>query len=203
IQNIYAAFLELGERVNTTLRTQLGDAACLNEQKQMCLQFLAQINQHLPAIPLVNQEVILLSVTQMIKSLDNAITTSSDIPDGPPIILGVWESPSGSGRPMVDIDPKDLAMLVSGHQVTHERLANLYNCHPQTICHHLFEYRLSAPGPPVYTTQTEADGTATQNYQPGSSSELSTLPDDQLNALVLSIYHQFPSFGRRMIDGYL
>ena len=45
INNIYAAFLELGERVNTTLRTQLGDAAHLNEQKRICLQFLAQISQ--------------------------------------------------------------------------------------------------------------------------------------------------------------
>ena len=139
----------------------------------------------------------------MIESLDNAITTSSDIPNGPPITLGAREPPSGPGRPRVDIDPQDLAMLVSGCRVTHERLANLYNCNPRTIRRRLLEYGLSAPGPPVYTTQTEADGITTRTYRPGTSSDLSILPDDQLDALILSIYRQFPPFGCRMIDGYL
>ena len=45
LQNIHVAFQELGTQVTRVLRTQLGDAAHLNEQKRICLQFLAHIQQ--------------------------------------------------------------------------------------------------------------------------------------------------------------
>lgn len=45
VQNIHTAFEELGVQVSRTLRTQLGDAARLNEQKRRCLQFLTHVQQ--------------------------------------------------------------------------------------------------------------------------------------------------------------
>ena len=45
LQNIHTAFQELGTQVTRALRTQLGDAAQLNEQKRICLQFLTHIQQ--------------------------------------------------------------------------------------------------------------------------------------------------------------
>ena len=45
LQNIHTAFRELGTQVTRALRTQLGDAARLNEQKRICLQFLTHIQQ--------------------------------------------------------------------------------------------------------------------------------------------------------------
>jgi hypothetical protein len=45
IQNIQIAFEELGRTVNVVLRTQLGDAARLNEQKRLCLLFLGNISE--------------------------------------------------------------------------------------------------------------------------------------------------------------
>jgi hypothetical protein len=45
IQNIQIAFEELGHTVDVVLRTQLGDAARLNEQKRLCLLFLGNISE--------------------------------------------------------------------------------------------------------------------------------------------------------------
>jgi hypothetical protein len=45
VQNTFQSFLTLGERVHIALRTQLGDAARLMEQKRLCLQFLDSISQ--------------------------------------------------------------------------------------------------------------------------------------------------------------
>ena len=139
----------------------------------------------------------------MLDALDNARTVSSDPPDAAAPELGTRDSTSGSvGRPPVDIDPQTLAVLSAG-RVSHRRLGELYNCHPRTIRRRLLEYGLSQPGPPVYTDRVQADGAIERFYYPGISSDLSQLTDDELDQVLLNMYHQFPSFGRRMIDGYL
>ena len=140
----------------------------------------------------------------MIESLDNAVIVSSEVPDILPVLpeLGAMVEET-RGRPRININPNDLTALISGRRVTRTHLAELYGCHPRTIHRRLLEFGLSEPGPPVFTTEVHEDGTTTRVYRPGSSSDISTLPDDQLDALILSIYRQFPSFGRRMIDGYL
>ncbi|KAJ2981471.1 hypothetical protein NUW54_g10871 [Trametes sanguinea] len=51
--------------------------------------------------------------------------------------------------------------------------------------------------------ETQPDGSTTVTHTSGSSSELSQLLDVELDRLILEIHNQFPSFGRRMIDGYL
>ncbi|KAG0708410.1 hypothetical protein DFH29DRAFT_870943 [Suillus ampliporus] len=85
VQNIFQSFLLLGEWVHVALCTQLGDVACLMEHKRLCLQFLDTISQLLPP---AEQQVITMSVTQIITALDAATTSSSDPPDAPPIGLG-------------------------------------------------------------------------------------------------------------------
>lgn len=122
------------------------------------------IHQHLPSIPDENRHTILSSVAEMIKALDDAIRTSSDTPDAPPITLGSRETTGSSGCPRVDISPGDLALLISGCRVTHEELARLYNCHPRTIRRRLLEYGLSQPGPPVYRDKTDEHGLTNRVY---------------------------------------
>lgn len=154
----------------------------------------------------VDRETVLSSVASMIQTLDTAVVASSEVPDVQPILpeLGAVENNDfHSGRPRIDINPNDLIALTSGRRVTRTHLAELYGCHPRTIRRRLLEFGLSEPGPPVFTTEINDSGIATRIYQPGSSSELSTLSDEQLDVLILSIYQHFPSFGRRMIDGYL
>ncbi|KAG2741006.1 hypothetical protein P692DRAFT_20700668, partial [Suillus brevipes Sb2] len=196
------SFLTLGERVHIALRTQLGDAARLMEQKRLCLQFLDSISQHLQILPPAEQQVITTSVSCMITALDAAVTSSSDPPDAPPVGLGSRATQGSVGRPPINIDRADLAVLNVG-RVSHTRLAELYHCHPRTIRRRLLEYGLSAPGPPVYIDEPQLDGSISRTYNVGSSSDLSLLSDRDLDQLILNIYNQFPSFGRRMIDGYL
>lgn len=142
-------------------------------------------------------------MAEMIAALDEAIMTSADTPDALPITLGSRETTGTPGRPRVNIDAGDLAHLISGRRVTHQELAQLYNCHPRTIHRHLLEYGLSEPGPPVYSNETDEHGVTSRIYRSGISSDLSDLSDSQLDELILEIYHRFPAFGRRMIDGYL
>lgn len=138
----------------------------------------------------------------MITALDAAVTSSSDPPDAPPVGLGSRATQGSVGRPPINIDRADLAVLNVG-RVSHTRLAELYHCHPRTIRRRLLEYGLSAPGPPVYIDEPQLDGSISRTYNVGSSSDLSLLSDRDLDQLILNIYNQFPSFGRRMIDGYL
>jgi len=44
-QNIHAAFEALGERVNSALRTQIGDAARLNAHQDDCLRLYSTVGQ--------------------------------------------------------------------------------------------------------------------------------------------------------------
>ena len=51
--------------------------------------------------------------------------------------------------------------------------------------------------------QEEEDGSKERVYSRRSCANLSKATDEELDAILISIYEQFPSFGRRMIDGYL
>jgi hypothetical protein len=106
VQNIFQSFLSLGERVHIALRTQLGDAVRLIEHERLCLQFLDMISQ------------VHLQCKEWITALDAATASSSDPPDAPPLGLGTRISQGSVGRPPIDIDPADLAILNVG-RVSH------------------------------------------------------------------------------------
>ncbi|KAG6875746.1 hypothetical protein C0992_002551, partial [Termitomyces sp. T32_za158] len=127
---------------------------------------------------------------------------SSDYPDLPPFEFGGLIHDGNPGPPRIDIRPEHLASLSTG-RTTHEQIATIYGCSARTIRRRLLEYNLSMPGPPVYTQELQEDGTIRRIYSAGVSSDLSQLSDNELDQLMLNIYEQFPSFGRRMIDGYL
>ncbi|KAG1796506.1 hypothetical protein EV424DRAFT_1444458 [Suillus variegatus] len=114
------------------------------EQKRLCLQFLDSISQHLQILPPAEQQVITTSVSCMITALDTAVTSSSDPPDAPPVGLGSRASQGSVGRPPIDIDCADLAVLNVG-RVSHTRLAELYNCHPRTIRRRLLDLMVAFP----------------------------------------------------------
>jgi hypothetical protein len=53
-QTIRAAYTEIGRRVNTALRTQVGDAARLGEQRRECLRLLTLVGQVSLCIQLIS-----------------------------------------------------------------------------------------------------------------------------------------------------
>jgi hypothetical protein len=138
----------------------------------------------------------------MVDALETAVTVSADRPDVPPVQFGGILSSEPTGRPKFDIRPEHLAMLSTG-RTTHQAIADLYQCSARTIRRRLLDYGLSAPGPPVYVDEVREDGSIFRVYSAGRSSDLSQMSDDELDDVMLTIYEQFPSFGRRMIDGYL
>ena len=142
------------------------------------------------------------SVESMIDALETAVTVSADIPDMPPVQFGGTLPSETTGRPKIDIRPEHLALLSTG-RTTHQAIADLYQCSARTIRRRLLDYGLSTPGPPVYVEEVQEDGSILRVYSAGRSSDLSQMTDDELDGVMLTIYEQFPSFGRRMIDGYL
>ncbi|KAG6894990.1 hypothetical protein C0992_003632, partial [Termitomyces sp. T32_za158] len=201
--NIQIAFEELGRAVDVALRTQLGDGARLGEQKRLCLQFFEEVHRHSCLLTPQDYQSVQQSLDRMIAALDEAASLSTDYPDAPPPSLSRGTVKNGQpGCPRLDIRPDDLARFTSG-RATHEQIAALYGCSARTIRRRLVEYGLSPPGPPVYTQHEQPDGSIQRQYAPGASADLSQLSDEELDALMLDIYEQFTSFGRRMIDGYL
>lgn len=142
----------------------------------------------------------------MIAVLRQAATTFPDYPDAPP---PTFEQPSDvpvrrqRGRPRKIVNPDALEAITSSSRATRDRVGQVFECSGRTIRRRLIEYGMSPAGPPVYETTQEPDGTYIQTFYPGSSADLSSLSDDELDALMQQIRTQFPSFGRRMIDGYL
>lgn len=138
----------------------------------------------------------------MLDTLNQAVDASSDQPDEPPASFGARVSSGRPGRPRVEIHPEDLALLATG-RARNTDLAAMFDCSARTIRRRRLEFGLSAPGHTVYSDEEGSDGQIIRTYHPRSASNLSDLTDDQIDQLVLSIYYQFPSFGRRMLDGYL
>ncbi|KAG6914616.1 hypothetical protein DXG01_016286 [Tephrocybe rancida] len=202
LSNLSIAFQELGRDVDVALRTQIGDAARLGEQKRLCLQFYGDLHQHSHLLSPEDYQSVQQSLNNMLSPLEQATTSSIDSPDAPPPLLGGTIADGHPGCPRIDIKPEDLASLTSG-RVTHQQIADLYGCSACTIRCRLAEYGISQPGPPVYTQQEQPDGSVLCEYTPGVSADLSNLSDDELDRKLLDMYKQFPSLGRRMIDGYL
>ncbi|KAF5328464.1 hypothetical protein D9758_017014 [Tetrapyrgos nigripes] len=65
------------------------------------------------------------------------------------------------------------------------------------------QFNISPPGPPVCEQTENGDGTVNKTHYPGRRSNLSDISDQELDTMILEIHQRFPSFGRRMYDGYL
>ncbi|KAF5370510.1 hypothetical protein D9615_010348 [Tricholomella constricta] len=202
LHNISVAYEELTRSVDLALRTQIGDAARLGEQKRLCLEFQAGVRLHAHLLPAHDLQTVQSSVGRMVAALDEATTTSSDFPDAPPVAYSSMVVDGTQGHPRIDIKPEDLARFSTG-RATRQQIADIYGCSARTIRRRLVEFGLSSPGPPVYTDVQHTNGSIERIFSSGVSSDLSQISDAELDQVMLNIYKQFPSFGRRMIDGYL
>ncbi|KAI0308685.1 hypothetical protein OF83DRAFT_1073141, partial [Amylostereum chailletii] len=201
-QHILEAYNALGYRVTRALHTQLGDGHRLRLQRNECTALLSDLQLHHDNTPPEEYLVISSSIGNMIEALNAAATSSSDLPDAPPPVLGQCVSTHARGHPRVNIDPQQFAVLSAG-RARNTEIALAYACSSRTIRRRRLQFGLLTPGLPVYDDHIEQDGSILRTYHSGTASNLSALTDNELDQVILSIYHQFPSFGRRMIDGYL
>lgn len=137
----------------------------------------------------------------MIEHLDRAVTASTDEPDHQPIALGQRIRTGHRGRPAVHIEPEQLSGLSIG-RTTRTSLEGKFHCCARTIRRRLVKYGISLPGQaPLF--QTTVAGETVRPEQAGACADLSAITEEELDLLVLDIHTQFPSFGRRLIDGCL
>ncbi|KAJ7657686.1 hypothetical protein DFH06DRAFT_1131464 [Mycena polygramma] len=80
LETIRIAFLQLGDRVNATLRTQIGDRLRVQEQSSGALWMLEAIQQHSDVIPAAERQVMETSIDSMIHALATAEVQSEDLP---------------------------------------------------------------------------------------------------------------------------
>ncbi|KAF7354557.1 hypothetical protein MSAN_01368800 [Mycena sanguinolenta] len=132
----------------------------------------------------------------MVNALTDVRHQSSDPPTAPALV--VTTRTSTGGRPRVDIDHEVLAEALNLRGPTH--LRNIFHVSARTIRRRALEYGLVKLGAPVYTNTPQGDGTISRTYT-STSAPVSTITDDELDAILASILQTFPNFGQRMLKG--
>ena len=145
---------------------------------------------------------MLQELEEMVQSLDRVIEASSDPPDQPPLSVGGFIRTGRLGRPAYDIDADTLATLSVG-RTRRTNIAGLYGCSSKTIRRRLVDYGISEPGDMPYTETIDEQGNVVRTYRRGFCSDLSKLTGEELDTLVSEVHRRFPSWGHRMIDGFL
>ena len=136
----------------------------------------------------------------MVQALDDACNQSQDPVDAPPLVV-TWEAQSGRpGRPRKEVDPQFLAFALDlrGPKEVGEALG----LNPRTVSRRAVEYGIRDPGVPVFQNVDHPDGTSSRIHQ-SSTAPVSTLSDQDLDAVVAHILESFPHFGRSMLSGQL
>ncbi|KAJ7195202.1 hypothetical protein GGX14DRAFT_575732 [Mycena pura] len=104
LESIRIAFLQLGDRVNAALHTQIGDRLRLQEQNGGVLRILEAIHQHADVIPVPERQIMEQSVDAMTRALATATIQSEDLPSRAAIQVTHQEPTGRRGRPRIEID---------------------------------------------------------------------------------------------------
>ncbi|KAF8131742.1 hypothetical protein K438DRAFT_1788206 [Mycena galopus ATCC 62051] len=186
LESICIAFMQLADRVNLALHTQIGDRLRIQEQNSGVLRMLESIHQHADVIPVAERQVMEETIDNMITLLTAAAVQSEDIP----------------ARAAIPIDPSFLAYGLDLRGPT--GLAPVAGVSSRTIRRRALDYGLAEPAAPVYTeTLDPTSGETVRIYILSTSVPVSNISDDDLDELMHHILEVFPTFGRQMIDSHL
>jgi len=136
----------------------------------------------------------------MIEDLNQAKFQSADLPDAQPLQAVRTVYTGRRGRPRIEIDEEILEVSYALRGPT--ELSDVFGVSSRSVRRRALEQGLVEPGDPVYVDFVDSDGVV-QRFYSSSTSSLSTLSDLELDEIMLQILNNFPSFGRRMIDGHL
>ncbi|KZV59306.1 hypothetical protein PENSPDRAFT_595694 [Peniophora sp. CONT] len=200
LHNICHAFWTLCDRVRTSIQTQMRDRECLQEQKQEVLRFLRDLEQNRGSISVAEYKAATGGVTDMLSCLDEAAMRSAAPADPTPLVVCETVRTGQRGRPPIRINREFLGQALTMRGPV--RLSRTLPCSARTIRRRAQEEGFLQRGAPVFTYTPNNNGTITRTYR-STTAHVSTLSDEQLDALVVSILHHFPNFGRRMIAGSL
>ncbi|KAJ7772766.1 hypothetical protein B0H14DRAFT_3589988 [Mycena olivaceomarginata] len=179
LETIRIAFMQLGDRVNAALHTQIGDRLRLQEQSSGVLRMLDAIHQHSDMIPVSEREIMGQSIEDMIQALDVVTVQSADLPSVPAISVTYSEPTGRRGRPRIEIDRDFLSFGLELRGPT--GLASVAGVSSRTIRRRALDYDLVEPAAPVYTETVD-------ERHPGKLSAYITPPRlvQSLTSLMLS-----------------
>ncbi|KAG2345292.1 hypothetical protein BDR05DRAFT_998427 [Suillus weaverae] len=200
LQNIILAFNQLKEDVRIALLTQLGDAAQLQLHVEACEHLKNGITLHCALVPEATYTTMNDSLNAMIADLDEGKDQSADEPDMAPIEVMSTVHTHQRGGPQIEINPDILATALQFAGPT--RLGAIFGIAPHTMRRRALEHEIVEPGNPVYVEFTDDEG-ETLRYYTSSTAAQSSLPNDELDAIMLQILTQYLHFRCYMIDGQL
>ncbi|KAL7277987.1 hypothetical protein ACG7TL_007940 [Trametes sanguinea] len=200
LNNLRLAYAELMGRVNTALRTQVGDRVRLNDVRTQVLSLAMAAEQQIDLFAPDEYQTLVQSLSAMAADLDAACDQSVDPPDAVPLPAAQPALTGRPGRPRIEIDRQFLEFALDVRGPTH--IGDLLGCHPRTVRRRALELGLVSPGPPVFSTLQDPSGTSL-NVHTTLTTPVSTLTDEMLDRTVADILTSFPNFGRRMIVGHL
>jgi hypothetical protein len=157
-------------------------------------------SEHSDTLSPQDREIIYTSLDLMIEHLDRAAVTSADPPDAPHIETTQLVYSGQPGCPCVEINYDILATALEMQNPT--ALEPIFETSARTIWCRALEYGLVQPGPPVYSKHQAADGSIEHQYT-STTTPTSDLSDDALDVIIRQIIDIFPTFGQRMMTGYL
>lgn len=140
-------------------------------------------------------------IAAMLQALDAAAMQSMDPPALDHIPVSQVVHTGRPGRPRIEIDPTFLAFALDMRGPT--GVAPVVQCAPRTVRRRAIEQGLVTPGPPVYVEHHDEETGETIRAYTSSTPSVSTLTDNELDNIIHQVLAIFPTFGRRMIDGYL
>jgi len=137
----------------------------------------------------------------MLQALEAAARESHNPPPAEEIIVSRPIHTGHPGRPRIEINPIFLEVALDLRGPT--GIAPVVGTAARTVRRRALEQGLVEPGPPVYvdTPDPNNPGAFIRRYT-SSTPVVTTMTDEQLNALVFQALEIFPSFGRCMLDGF-
>ncbi|GBE89200.1 hypothetical protein SCP_1502080 [Sparassis crispa] len=200
LDNIRRAYHTLGDRVNVTLRTQVGDVQRLRIVRSQALSLASAAEVHRSVIPPAELVQLRSNIAAIIEDLDAASHRSSDPADRPPLEVVKRTRTGTRGRPKITIEPAFFKFAMD--MGSNSDLRRFFNCCTRTVRRRAIEHELSILGLPVYTELQATDGSLLRQYRSAPARPL-TLSDDGLDHAIGNILEVFPHFGRRMIHGHI
>ena len=140
-------------------------------------------------------------IANMLQALEAAARESHDPPPPEAIIVSRPIHTGRPGRPRIEINPIFLEVALDLRGPT--GIAPVVGTAARTVRRRALEHGLVEPGPPVYvdTPDPNNPGVFIRRYT-SSTPVVTTLTNEQLDTLVSQALEIFPSFGRRMLDGF-
>jgi hypothetical protein len=137
----------------------------------------------------------------MVAALDQVCQKASDLPDS--YVSPVRYHKTGQrGRPRLQFDQQFLSFALEVRGTTD--IAKVFECSSRTVRRRAVEFNLLPCGRSPFQNILQADGTyARIRTGMPKHTRLSNISDDDLDVVIWEILRDFPTFGRRMIDGHL